>query len=114
MTEILVKMPVGLRSTLALATRQIMQGTTNKSVISEISCFLTQRLALGELSGDKEIRVEAVPVVPKRLDLFTQDEARNTAARPSKLSMVLAMFVTTFIFWTDQNMNLVMDVEQIH
>ena len=91
-----------------------MQGMTNKSVVSQISCFLTQHLALGELSGDKGIQVDAALVVPKRLDQFTQDEAWNTTVWPSKLSMVLAMFITTFIFWTDQDMNLVMDVEQIH
>ena len=43
MTEMIVKILVGLLSILALATKQIRQGKLSESVLSEILCNLTMQ-----------------------------------------------------------------------
>ncbi len=77
MTRVVVKIPVGLRSTLAL------DRLSNERQISTFSAryhtYLTQHIALRKLSGD--MGTEAAPAVLKSLDRLTQDEARNTAVQ---------------------------------
>ena len=99
MTEIVIKIMVELFSTLALATKQIEQGRTSKSVIT-MHC-LTQWILEGfvkKLFGENDI-----VTVLQRLDRLTQDEARTTAAETLEV-----------VYGLVQNVRVVMDGKIIY
>ena len=102
MTEMVVKILVELLSTLALATKQIEEGKSSKSVFGEVLYYLTQcnaeKLVKKLFGGDKDVEA-----VLQRLDRLTLDEARITTAQTFEVVGGLL-----------QSMRVVMDSEQIH
>ena len=83
MTEMVIRILVGLLSALALVTKQIKQGKPSEPVFGEVLYHLTQRNAeklLKKLFGEQDVEA-----VLHRLDRLTQDEARITAAQTLKV-----------------------------
>ena len=98
MAEILVKIMVELLSSLGLATKQIMQRRSSKSLISQVLQSFTsikRRVVkfVKKLFGENDVEA-----VLQRLDRLTQDEARATAAQ-----------TLVVVYGLIQNMRTVMD-----
>jgi hypothetical protein len=101
MDEIIVKIMVELFSTLALATRELKQGRSSKSILFMLTCYPIDHIAVKFVK--KVFREKDVEAILQRLDRLTQDEARTTAAETLKVVYSLV-----------QNMTEVMKGEQIH
>ena len=99
MTEVIVNIFVELLSTLALATKQIMQGRLSEHTFADVLYYPTESNA--EKSVKKLFLEKDVEAVLQRLDRLTQEEARITAAQT--LEVVHGLF---------QNTRVVMDGEQ--
>ena len=100
MTEVVVKILVELLSALALATKQLKQGTSSESAFSQVLYYLAQRNAerlVKKLLGEKDVEA-----ILQRLDRLTQEEAQITAAQTLEV-----------VYGLIQNMKAVMDGEEI-
>ena len=78
MGEIVVKIIVGLFSTIALATRELTEGRSSKSVLLP-AYYLIDHIAVESVK--KFLRAKNVEGILQRLDRLTQDEARTSAAQ---------------------------------
>jgi hypothetical protein len=78
MDEMMVKIIVELISTLAVATRELKQGRTSKSILVGVLAFIqcTAVKFVKKVFGEKDVEA-----VLRRLDRLTHDEARATAAQ---------------------------------
>jgi hypothetical protein len=103
MDEIVIKILVGLLSTLARVTEKLKQRRSSEAVItlSLMTCHLTERPWHTVKLANKFLGERGVEAVLQRLDRLTQDEARTTAAQTLHV-----------VYGLVQNMSVVVDGEQ--